>query len=78
MEMTSPDLKMNLPKNDQKDMQSSVYVADMVEEPSEPYVSSVRDVKAATLSQAATLRQIRMKVDMVEEPAEPKEIKGSW
>jgi hypothetical protein len=41
--------KMNLPKNHQKDTQSSVYVADMVEEPSEPYVSSVSDVKAAAL-----------------------------
>ena len=78
-EMTSLNLKkMNLPKNHQMDMQSSVYLADMVEEPSEPYVSSVSDVKAAALSQAVTLRQIRMKVDMVEEPAEPKEIKGSW
>ena len=47
-----------------------------MEEPSEPYMSTVRDVKAATLSQAATLRQIRMKVDMVKEPAEPQEIKG--
>ena len=67
--MISQNLKeMNLPSNHQKDTQSSVYVADMV--------FSVSDVKAATLSQAATLCQIRMKVDMVKEPAEPQEIKG--
>ena len=48
--MTSQNLKeMNLPSNHQKDTQSSVYVADMV--------FSVSDVKAAALSQAATLRQ---------------------
>ena len=76
-EMTSQNLKeMNLPSSHQKDMQSSVYVADMVEEPSEPHVSSVSNVKAAALSQAVTLRQIRMKVDMVKEPAEPQEIEG--
>jgi hypothetical protein len=34
------------------------------------------DEKAATLSQAATLYQISMKVKMVEEPTEPQEIKG--
>jgi hypothetical protein len=67
---------MNLPKNHQKDTQSSSYVEDMVEEPSEPYVTSVSDVKAAALSQDATLRQIRIKVYMVVEPAEPQEIKG--
>jgi hypothetical protein len=48
--MTSQNLKeMNLPSNHQKDTQSSVYVADTV--------FSVSDVKAAALSQAATLRQ---------------------
>ena len=48
--MISQNLKeMNLPSNHQKDTQSSVYVADMV--------FSVSDVKAAALSQAATLRQ---------------------
>ena len=48
--MTSQNLKeMNLPSNHQKDTQSSMYVADMV--------FSVSDVKAAALSQAATLRQ---------------------
>jgi hypothetical protein len=67
MEMT-----MNLPR----DMEDGVYVVDKVVEPSELHVSSVSDVKAVTLSQAATLCQIRMKVDMVKEPAEPQEING--
>ena len=61
--MISQNLKeMNLPSNHQKDTQSSVYVADMV--------FSVSDVKAATLL------QVRMKVDMVREPSEPHETNG--
>ena len=70
-EMTSLNLKkMNLPRDHQKN------VADMVKGPSELHVSSVSDVKAAALSQAATLRQVRMKVDMVGEPSEPQETNG--
>ena len=71
--MTSPNLKrlmMNLPRDHQKN------VMDMVEDPYESHVFTISDEKAATLSQAATLYQISMKVDMVEEPAEPQEIKG--
>ena len=70
VEMTSPDLKMNLPRDHQQN------VMDMVEDPYESHVFTISDEKAATLSQAATLYQISMKVDMVEEPAEPQEIKG--
>ena len=58
---------MNKPMDHQKN------VMDTVEDSSEPDVSPVSNKKAATLSQAATLCQISMKVDMVEETAEPQQ-----
>jgi predicted Zn-dependent protease len=74
--MTSPDLKMSLPEDHQKDTQDSVCVAEMVVEPSELHVPPVSDVKAAALSQAAAHNKIKMKVDKVRGPTAPQEIKG--
>ena len=68
--MTSPDLKMSLPEDHQKDTQDSVCVAEMVVEPSELHVPPVSDVKAAAHN------KIKMKVDKVRGPTAPQEIKG--
>ena len=68
--MTSPDLKMSLPEDHQKDTQDSVCVAEMVVKPSELHVPPVSDVKAAAHN------KIKMKVDKVMGPTAPQEIKG--